>query len=78
MPIVARMLTYYRDYLARAREALLVGRRERGRARRRIHASIGHALAFATWRSLAREQSLDDAEAAELMCGLVATARSKR
>jgi hypothetical protein len=29
-------------------------------------------LAFATWRSLAREQGLDDAQAADLMCRLVA------
>lgn len=78
MPIVARMLTSYRDYLARAGEALVAGRRERGHARRRVRAAIGHALAFATWRSLAREQSLDDFEAAELMCGLVAVARDGR
>jgi AcrR family transcriptional regulator len=78
MPIVARMLTSYRDYLARAVDALMAGRRERGHARRRGRAVIGHALAFATWHSLAREQSLDDAEAAELMCGLVAVARDGR
>jgi AcrR family transcriptional regulator len=78
MPIVARMLSFYRDYLARAGAALMAGRRERGHARRRVRAAIGHALAFATWRSLAREQSLDDAEAAELMCGLVAAGRDGR
>jgi len=78
MPTVARMLAFYREYLARAAEALTNGRRERGHARRRVRAAIGHALAFATWRSLAREQKLDDAEAAELMCGLVAAARDAR
>ena len=45
--------------------------RARRRARGACAAAIGHALAFPTWRSLAREQELDDAEAAELMCRLV-------
>ncbi len=78
MPIVARMLASYRDFLARAVDALMAGRRERGHARRRVRTAIGHAVAFSSWRSLAREQSLDDAEAAELMCGLVAVARDGR
>ena len=78
MPIVASMLSFYRDYLARALDALSAGRRERGHSRRRVRAAIGHALAFSSWRSLAREQSLDDFEAAELMCGLVAVARNGR
>jgi hypothetical protein len=29
------------------------------------------SLAFGTWRSLARDEGLDDAEAAALMCRLV-------
>ena len=37
--------------------------------------AIGPALAFATWRSLAREQELGDREAALLMTRLVAAAR---
>src|SRR6266540_6388550 len=36
MPTVARMLAFYRDYLARAGETLMAGRRERGRARQRV------------------------------------------
>ena len=39
----------------------------RGGARRRVRAATGHALAFSTWQSLAREQGLDDAQAAELV-----------
>lgn len=78
MPTVARMLAFYREYLGRASDALMAGRGERGHARRRVRAAIGHALAFATWRSLAREQNLDDAEAAELMCALVDGARRTR
>jgi AcrR family transcriptional regulator len=78
MPTVARMLAFYRDYLARAAETLMQNRRERGNARRRVRAAIGHALAFATWQSLAREQQLGDVEATELTCSLVNIARGAR
>ena len=47
------------------------GRRSRGRARARERAAIGHALAFTTWRSLALDEGLDDAQAVELMARLV-------
>lgn len=72
MPIVKRMLGGYRDYLTAARDTLMGRRRARGRARQGVLAAIGHALAFATWRSLVREQGLDDPQAADLMCRLVA------
>ncbi len=36
----------------------------------RLRAAIGHALAFGTWRSLALEEGLADAEAAAMMTGL--------
>ena len=72
MPIVKQMLSGYREYLTAARDTLLTGRRLRGRTRTGVVAAIGHALAFATWRSLTREQGLDDAGAAGLMCRLVA------
>ena len=74
MPTVRRMLGGYRDYITAARETLMGGRRARGRARQRVLAAIGHALAFATWRSLIREQRLDDSQAVDLMCRLVAAA----
>jgi AcrR family transcriptional regulator len=77
MPEVARMLRYYRDYLAQARETLLAGRPERGHARRRVRAAIGHALAFSTWQSLTREEGLDDSDAVSLTCALVAAARAR-
>jgi AcrR family transcriptional regulator len=76
MPTVARMLTYYRDYLSRARDTLLAGRAERGHARRRVRAAIGHALAFSTWQSLARAENLGNDEAADLACALVGAAAS--
>jgi AcrR family transcriptional regulator len=70
MPTVAESFGRFRAYLAGAQETLMRGRR----SRRRVRAAIGHAVAFSTWRSLAREQQLDDGAAAELMCRLVAAA----
>ena len=76
MPTVKRFFGGYRDYVAAARDVLMQGRRTRGRRRRQVNAAIGHALAFTTWRSLARAQELDDREAAELMCRLTAAAQA--
>jgi AcrR family transcriptional regulator len=69
--LVRRHFAGYHGYLAAVREALMRGRRSRGRARARERAAIGHAIAFPTWRSLALDEGLDDAEAAALMAGLV-------
>jgi AcrR family transcriptional regulator len=74
MPLVAERFRGYHEYVAATRDLLLRGRPERGRRRDAARAAIGHALSFTTWRSLTREQGLDDARAAELMCGLVAGA----
>jgi AcrR family transcriptional regulator len=73
-PIVNRMLGGYRQYLTGARDALMKNRNASGRARRRTAAAIGHALAFTTWRSLAVEQALSQAQAVDLMCRFVASA----
>jgi AcrR family transcriptional regulator len=67
-----------RAYLGAVREALLRGRPERGKARRRTSAAIGHALAFSAWQSLVREQGLTNAEAVELMAALVESAAARR
>jgi AcrR family transcriptional regulator len=74
VPAVGERFQAYHQFLDAMREPLLEGRRLRGRARRRALAAVGHALAFATWRSLAREQGLSDEEAADLMTALVAAA----
>ena len=74
MPTVQRTFAAFRDYLAAAAEVLMRGRGLRGGAKKRVHAAIGHALAFPTWQSLAREQGLDDGEAADLMCRFVEVA----
>jgi AcrR family transcriptional regulator len=70
MPIIKRLFAGFRDYLSAAHETFMSGRSAQGRAHQRARATIGHALAFATWRSLTREQGLDDPEAADLMCRL--------
>jgi AcrR family transcriptional regulator len=66
----ARMGAYYESVV----EALVTGRPERGRARARVTAAIGHATGFPTWRSLVRERGLDDGEAVALMAAMVAAA----
>jgi AcrR family transcriptional regulator len=71
VPSVKRQFSSYYDYLGAARDVLMAGRRARGRGRKRLVAAIGHSLSFETWRSLTREQGLDDAAAADLMCRLV-------
>jgi AcrR family transcriptional regulator len=71
---VAQLFAGFHEYLTGAREILLARRGARGRTRKRISGAIGHAVAFATWRSLAIDQDLRDDEAVELMCRLVAAA----
>jgi hypothetical protein len=76
MPTVKQTFGAFRDYITSARATLMSGRRARGRARQRVLAATGHALAFTTWRSLVREQGLNDSQAAGLMCRLVDAAAS--
>jgi AcrR family transcriptional regulator len=71
VPVVGELMGGYHALLAAAADVLMAGRRRR---RRVVRAAIGHALAFATWRSLAREQELSDADAVRLMRALVAAA----
>ena len=67
LPVVGSRMAGFLEYLDAIRDTLV-----RGRPRRRaVRAAIGHALAFTTWRSLARDQQLDDRQAVELMCRLV-------
>jgi AcrR family transcriptional regulator len=76
-PIQTRLRDFY-GYLRAIEDILMAGRGLRGRAARRTRAAIGHALAFPTWRSLAREQRLDDSDAVALMCALVEDAAGAR
>lgn len=74
VPFVKRTFAGFHGYLAAIADLLMGGRGLRGRARGRVAAAIGHALGFPTWSSLVREQGLDDAQAVDLMCRLVAAA----
>jgi hypothetical protein len=73
MPTVQKTFAAFHAYLAAAADMLMRGRRLRGRCTGAVRAAVGHALAFGTWQSLAREQGLDDLEAAELRSRLVET-----
>jgi len=68
----ARMGAYYEAVV----EAIVAGRPERGHARRRVKAAVGHATSFPTWQSLARRHGLDDADAAAVMTAMVEAAGS--
>jgi hypothetical protein len=48
----------------------------RGRERALLRAAVGHALSFATWSSLVRDQGLDDARAVALMLRLTCPCES--
>jgi AcrR family transcriptional regulator len=71
MPMVKQLFSGFREYIKAAQTVLMAGRTSRGAPRRRLLAATGHALAFSTWRSLVREQGLEDSQAADLMCRLV-------
>ena len=71
VPALRPSMEEFAGYLDVATRALVKGRPERGRARRRALAAIGHALTYSTWRSLVREQGLDDGDAVALMAGAV-------
>jgi AcrR family transcriptional regulator len=65
-------------YLEAVAAAIVAGRPERGAARRRVQAAVGHAVSFPTWQSLVRRQGLDDAEAVAVMAALVEAAGGAR
>jgi AcrR family transcriptional regulator len=69
LPLVPALQTQFRlpGYLDAAADVLLAGRPERGAARRRARAALGHAVAFETWLSLVRRHGLTSAEAIRLM-----------
>jgi AcrR family transcriptional regulator len=72
VPAMQQEFGQLRLYFAAAQQVLLAGRQLRGRAGARTKSGIGHALAFATWRSLVRDQSLHEADAVEFMCRAIA------
>ena len=71
VPLVQERFAAFHGYFAAARDTLMTGRALRGPVRRRTHAALGHAIAFSTWKSLVRDQGLDDKEAAALALSFV-------
>jgi AcrR family transcriptional regulator len=71
VPVVAERFAAFHGFLAAARDVLMAGRGLRGVARQRTLAALGHAVAFSTWKSLVREQGLEDQAAAALVGALV-------
>jgi AcrR family transcriptional regulator len=69
-PVLQEFTAPLGQYMASVRVVLERGWKLRGQRRTRLRAVIGHAVDFATWRSLARMQGLGDVEAAELMVRL--------
>jgi AcrR family transcriptional regulator len=66
-PAMARSAQWFEA----ATDVLLRNRRQRGARLRKVRAAVGHAIGFASWRSLVREQGLARIEAVELMAALV-------
>lgn len=77
VPMVAERFAAFRGYLASALDALMTGRNLRGAAKRRTRAVLGHAIAFSTWKSLVREQRLNDREVIGMMSTLVDAAAAR-
>jgi AcrR family transcriptional regulator len=70
VPMVRERFAVFRSYFASAQDALMAGRALRGAAKLRTRAVLGHAISFSTWKSLVREQGLDDKAVVELMSAL--------
>jgi AcrR family transcriptional regulator len=70
LPVLQEVAGPYVAYWASVRVVLQQGWKLRGPRKARLHAVIGHAVEFDTWRSLARSERLGDVEAAELMVRL--------
>jgi AcrR family transcriptional regulator len=73
MPIVGELQAGRLAYLAAVEDGLVVGWGARGRAARRLRATIGLALDFVAWRTLHR-RDLSRADAIAIMSSAVAAA----
>ena len=63
---------------ARIAGVLIEGHTRTGPDGRRLRALAGHLVSFWTWRSLARDQGLSNAEAADVAAGLLISATGVR
>jgi len=71
MPILRDVLAPSYAYWRDVRTKLAAGWLADEGVQRQVEAAVGHAIAFTTWYSLVREQDLDDAQAVELMVGML-------
>jgi AcrR family transcriptional regulator len=71
VPAMAEPMSGFEDYLAAASRQLAASWAPRNR--KRLRATVRHAVRFSTWRSLAR-QRLADTAMAELVCAWIAAA----
>jgi AcrR family transcriptional regulator len=71
MPALADLMSEVPKFYAYIQAVLAIGWPAPPDRQPLLHAAIGHALDFETWRSLARRQSLTDEQAIEVMITLV-------
>ena len=77
LPVLQEFAAPAAQYWELVRAVLDRGWNVRGRRRELLRAAVGHAVEFETWRSLARREGLDDAEAADVMVQLVRGLRQR-
>jgi AcrR family transcriptional regulator len=76
-PRVPTLAALNAPYLAKwdeMRDVLVRGWKRRGRGRLTLVAAIAHSLELSTWQSLVRRQGLPEADAVELLVGMVRSA----
>ena len=71
MPVLREVMAPFFAYWERVNEVLCAPWQVTGRQRKQVRAFVGHATSFQTWRSLIREQKLQDAEAVDLVARVV-------
>lgn len=71
VPILREVLTPAFAYWQQVRGGLAAAWEVSAPKLRLLEAALGHALDFQTWRSLARQQGLEDEQAIDLMVGMV-------
>ena len=70
-PLTRELAESYFERWERMRYVLATGWGVRDERLALLLAALGHALDFQTWRSLVRQQGLDDGRAIEVMVGMV-------
>ena len=76
MPVVREHMAPIERYLRTAEHVLAAGWPVRGARRRVVNGALRHAVAFTTWRSLARDGDLSRVQAVDLVSALVGRAAS--